>query len=148
MEQGPDSKRTQEVGPSPPPSLGPPKRQMWVMEVPLRATCTQCMDLILCKDIWGFSQHQGGSDGQGRLRDLFTRVRAHDSTALTQGFKMQGSCMSHTCVMSAVCRQHCICVPTSQALTQLWAWLWSWECSVQDTEYQGQDTVWEVSVSG
>ena len=56
---------------------------------------------------------QGGSDGQGRLRDLFTRVRTHDSSALTQGSKMQGSCMSHTCGMSAVCRQHCVCVPTS-----------------------------------
>lgn len=72
-EQGPDSRRSQEVGPSPPLSLGPPNKQMWVMEVSLRATCNHCKDLTLCKDIWGFSQHQGGPDGQGRLRDLFTR---------------------------------------------------------------------------
>lgn len=63
-EQGPDSRRSQEVGPSPPLSLGPPNKQMWVMEVSLRATCNHCKDLTLCKDIWGFSQHQGGPMGR------------------------------------------------------------------------------------
>lgn len=60
------------------------------------------------------------------------RVRAHDSTALTQGSKTQGSCLSHTCGVSVLCRQHCNCVPTGQALTELWAQPGTWGCSVQD----------------
>ena len=47
------------------------------------------------------------------------RVRAHDSTALTRGSKTQGSCLSHTCGVSVVCRQHCNCIPTGQALTEV-----------------------------
>ena len=76
------------------------------------------------------------------------RVRAHDSTALTWGSKTQGSCLSHTCAVSAVCRLHCICVPTGQALKELWDWPGSWGCSVQNRQYQGQSTAQEVSVSG
>lgn len=82
-------------------------------------------------------------------RGIWSPERAHDSTALTWGSKTQGSCLSHTCVaVSAVCRPHCICVPTDQALTELWAWLECWGCLVKDRQYQGQSTAQEVSVSG
>lgn len=53
----------------------------------------------------------------------YQSMRAHDSTALTCVSKTQGSCLSHTCEESALCRQHSIGVPTGQALTELWAWL-------------------------
>ena len=76
-ERGPGSRRTQGLSLSPPASLGfsPPDNQMWVMEVLPRGTCTQFMALILCQDIWGFSEHQGGPDGQGSPGDLVTRER-------------------------------------------------------------------------
>ena len=64
--------------------------------------------------------HMGVLTAPGRARwagkaegFVHQRVRAHDSTALTRGSKTQDLCMSHTCGMSALCRKHSICVPTS-----------------------------------
>lgn len=59
---------------------------------------------------------------------------AHDGNAFTRGSKTQGLCLSHTCGVSSLCRQHCICVPTGQALTELWARPGSWIRLVQDTD--------------
>lgn len=111
----------------------PRKAEMWitVLARPMQAGSLSpySFSKFTCFKVGGKAGKTGGFGHQS--------MRAHDSTALTCVSKTQGSCLSHTCEESALCRQHSIGVPTGQALTELWAWLGSWGCSVQDRRYQG-----------